>query len=54
MCIHQGVDRTQSCTGNISTKAGTPINVAGCSRRSLATSLNNGWRVIYDGAPLYG
>ncbi|PYS91285.1 MAG: hypothetical protein DMF64_12715 [Acidobacteria bacterium] len=23
-------------------------------RRSLATSLDNGWRIVYDGAPLVG
>jgi hypothetical protein len=38
ICIHEAVERTQCCAGNIAIKTGTPIKVAGCSRLSLTRS----------------
>jgi len=38
MLIHHAVVLPQCCSGNISTSAGTPINVAGCNRRIVARS----------------
>jgi hypothetical protein len=31
-----------------------PAEAARWFRRSLATSQRNGWRIVYDGEPLYG